>query len=75
MTFDEETGRPVFTDAERTEIAEENAKQAAALWPQVEAAEKAKKWDRARQLRNLACDFEDVADAARTSSAALARVY
>lgn len=64
-----------WTDAERAEIATEYDQRAAELWPQVEAAEKAGKWDLAARLRNFACDSEDVAAAARISSARLARVY
>lgn len=64
-----------WTDAERAEIAAEHDQQAADLWPRVEAAEKADKTDLARRLRAMACDAEGVAEAARTSNAALARVY
>ncbi|MBB1252919.1 hypothetical protein H3146_05995 [Streptomyces sp. OF3] len=64
-----------WTAEERAEIAAENDRIAACLWPQVEAAEKAGNVDLACRLRNFACDAEDVASAARVSSARLARIY
>lgn len=64
-----------FTDKERAEIATEQDQMAADLWPQVERAERAGRDDLAFRLRQQACDAEDVAQAARTSNAALARVY
>lgn len=64
-----------WTDEERAEIAAEHDKRAAELWPQVEAAETAGNLRLATRLRNFACDSEDVAAAARISSARLARFY
>ncbi|MFI0900534.1 hypothetical protein [Streptomyces sp. NPDC020983] len=64
-----------FTDDERGEIAAEHDQVAASLWPQVRDAERRGQVDLACRLRQMACDAMDVAQAARTSAAALSRVY
>lgn len=74
MDFDE-NGRAVFTDQERAEIAAEQDRIAAYLWPKVESAEQSGRDSLAIRLRSQACDAEDLANAARESSAALARLY
>ncbi|MFD4760879.1 hypothetical protein ACFWOJ_18895 [Streptomyces sp. NPDC058439] len=74
MTFDE-NGRAVFTDQERTSIAAEHDRIAARLWASVERLEKAGNLSQADRFRAQACDAEDLANAARTSSNALARLY
>jgi hypothetical protein len=74
MTFDE-TGHAVFTDKERADTAAEQDRIAAGLWASVERLEKAGDLSKADRLRAQACDAEDLAEAARTSSDALARLY
>jgi hypothetical protein len=74
MTFDE-NGRPVFTDAERIEIAAEHDKIASRLWKSVERAEARGDLALANRYRAHANDAQDLAEAARTSSASLARLY
>lgn len=67
--------QPVWTDEERAQIAAEHDRLATRLWPAVERAEAAGDQRLARRLREQACDAMDVAEAARISSAALARCY
>lgn len=74
MDFDE-NGRAVFTDAERAEIAAEHDALAARMWKDVERAEKANNIPLADKFRAQACDAMDIAEAARISSARLARIY
>lgn len=74
MTFDE-TGNAVFTDKERADTATEQDQIAARLWDSVKQLEEAGDLSKADRLRTQACDAEDLAEAARTSSAALARLY
>lgn len=64
-----------FTDQERAEIATEHDGIAARLWKEVTRLEEAGRLQQADQLRVQACDAEDVAEAARTSVSALARIY
>jgi hypothetical protein len=74
MDFDE-SGRAIFTDAERAEIAREHDELAASLWQGVTRAEGANNIPLADKLRIQAGDAMDIAEAARISSARLARIY
>lgn len=71
----DENGRPIFTDADRTRIADEQDSIAADLNAQADQAERNGLHDAARRLRSRANEAADLADAARTSHSALARLY
>lgn len=74
MDFDE-NGRAVFSDEERAQIAGEQDQIAARLWEGVTRVEAKGDMRQGGKLRAQACEAEDLAKAARESSAALARIY
>lgn len=67
--------RPVWTDEERAEIATEHDGYADRQEKAADGLEAKGYHDAARRYRQLAQDNRDVADAARISSAFLARIY
>lgn len=71
----DENGRPKFTDADRARIADEQDSIAADLNLQADQAERNGLHGAARRLRAQANEAADLAEAARTSNAALARLY
>lgn len=67
---------PLFTDEERAQIAAEQDAKAAELWAQYDKAQTADHVPGLEiRLWNQACEAENLAKAARHSSAALARLY